>query len=75
VCQRYIELNPVRAGMAVVSEEYPWSSYHANGLGSSTRMWVPHEVYQALGKDNSERVAAYRELFVGHVDSVPEIPQ
>lgn len=69
VCQRYIELNPVRAGMVAVPEEYPWSSYHANGLNKPARMWTPHEVYQALGKTNSERSAAYREMFIGDMDS------
>jgi putative transposase len=33
VCQRYIELNPVRAGMVSAPEGYRWSSYRANGLG------------------------------------------
>ena len=33
-CQRYIELNPVRAkGLADRPENYRWSSYHANALG------------------------------------------
>ena len=30
VCQRYIELNPVRAGMAGDPAHYRWSSYRAN---------------------------------------------
>ena len=33
ICYRYIELNPVRAGMVVDPGDYPWSSYRANGLG------------------------------------------
>src|SRR4051812_23176241 len=28
-CQRYIELNPVRAGMVRHPRDYRWSSYHA----------------------------------------------
>ena len=32
-CRRYIELNPVRAGMVSDPAEYPWSSYHYNALG------------------------------------------
>ncbi len=31
-CMRYIELNPVRAGMCVDPVEYRWSSYAANAL-------------------------------------------
>lgn len=32
-CQRYIELNPVRAGMVRDPVDYRWSSYRANALG------------------------------------------
>ena len=32
-CYRYIEMNPVRAGMATRAWNYRWSSVHANGLG------------------------------------------
>ena len=63
LCQRYIELNPVRAGMAMQPDEYPWSSYRANGGLSPSSFVVPHECYLALGESPSQRVAAYRELF------------
>ena len=33
VCCRYIELNPVRAGMVTDPGQYRWSSYRHNGLG------------------------------------------
>ena len=32
-CYRYIELNPVRAGLVSHPAEYPWSSYAANSQG------------------------------------------
>jgi len=32
-CMRYIELNPVRAGMVHDPLEYVWSSHAANALG------------------------------------------
>lgn len=35
-CQRYIELNPVRAGMVVHSGDYRWSSHRANAQGRGT---------------------------------------
>ena len=36
-CQRYIELNPVRAGMVEAPADYRWSSYRANApLGMLT---------------------------------------
>ncbi len=74
-CQRYIELNPVRAGMVVHPEEYRWSSYRANAQGEADRLIRPHELYLALGGDDAARQAAYRELFrselePGLVDSI-----
>ncbi len=69
VCQRYIELNPVRAGMVSAPEDYRWSSYRANGLGKHIDMWTPHYIYQSLGKTVEECTRAYCNLFVGHFDS------
>ncbi len=34
-CMRYIELNPVRAGMVAHPGEYRWSSYRANAQGEA----------------------------------------
>jgi len=34
-CQRYIELNPVRANMVAHPAEYRWSSYRANAQGEA----------------------------------------
>ena len=62
-CMRYIELNPVRAGMAVDPSDYPWSSYHHNALGQANDLVVPHPEYQRLGESSESRQAAYRELF------------
>lgn len=62
-CQRYIELNPVRAGMVEHPAEYRWSSYRANAQGERDALIQPHEVYDALGSDAASRQAAYRELF------------
>jgi putative transposase len=60
---RYIELNPVRAGMVIYPADYPWSSYHFNALGQSNDLLVPHPEYLRLGESNEARQAAYRELF------------
>ena len=68
ICQRYIELNPVRAGMVTDPADYPWSSYRANGLGQAARLWAPHPIYSSLGANPSDRSAAYRALFAGQLD-------
>jgi putative transposase len=63
VCQRYIELNPVRAGMAGDPAHYRWSSYRANALGVEDDLVTPHLIYTGLGMHEGERRAAYRDLF------------
>lgn len=63
LCQRYIELNPVRAGMTGDPAQYRWSSYRANGLGQPDALLTPHALYLGLDKDESARLAAYRALF------------
>lgn len=62
-CQRYIELNPVRAGIVSSPEGYPWSSFRANALGEYDALVVPHSVFLALGASESSRRAGYRDLF------------
>lgn len=61
-CYRYIELNPVRAGLVAEPEDYPWSSFHSNGLGVFSDLLSPHYTYEALGQSTSERCKTYREL-------------
>ncbi len=67
VVSRYIELNPVRAGMVAHPGEYPWSSYQGNGLGKVIKLLTPHEIYTALGESAEERQQAYRMLFRGRI--------
>jgi len=63
-CCRYIELNPVRAGMVEHPADYPWSSYRTNTRGEASRVpIVQHSLYLALGRDAAERQGNYRELF------------
>ncbi len=62
-CMRYIELNPVRAGMCTDPGHYRWSSYRANAFGESAPLLAPHPLYATLGADDVGRQAAYRELF------------
>lgn len=61
-CYRYIELNPVRAGIVRHPAEYRWSSYRANALGWGDAMVTPHELYLSLDTDASMRRATYRAL-------------
>ena len=71
LCYRYIELNPVRAGMVADPADYRWSSYRSNALGNPDRILTPHPLYSELGNDNSSRCHAYRALFRDALDDVP----
>ena len=67
-CQRYIELNPVRAAMVSDPGDYVWSSYQSHSLGRNVEMWKPHSEYLKLGNTPNERQYAYRALFSAHVE-------
>jgi putative transposase len=61
-CMRYIELNPVRAGLVRHPADYRWSSYRANALGREDALVTPHPCYYALGRTAQARCAAWRRL-------------
>jgi len=62
-CYRYIELNPVRAGMVGYPGDYRWSSFRCNAMGMPDALITPHEIYQALAPDAALRQQYYRALF------------
>lgn len=67
-CYRYIELNPVVAGMVTHPADYPWSSYRANALGEINKVVTTAAMYESLDNDRLGRVKAYREIFRHHLD-------
>lgn len=67
-CQRYIELNPVRAAMVDDPAHYRWTSYRANALAQTSAIITPHLLYRALGKTAAERQSAYRGMFRTQLD-------
>jgi putative transposase len=66
-CYRYIELNPVRAGLASCAGEYRWSSYRANAGLSSDPMLSAHDAYAALHAADPFH-SEYRRLFDEQLD-------
>lgn len=74
-CQRYIEMNPVRAEIVNHPGTYRWSSYRINGQGEKSKLITPHNLYHQLGKTGDERERAYREFFrkeieAGEIDKI-----
>ena len=69
-CCRYIECNPVRAGMVHGPGEYRWSSYGYHAFGTPDALLSGHETYMALGMTPEERESAYRALFRVELDDI-----
>src|SRR3989442_4063672 len=61
-CHRYIELNPVRAGMVGHPAQYPWSSHGYYGSARPNGLITEHPEYQRLGTNVDARRAAFRSL-------------
>lgn len=68
-CYRYIELNPVRAGMVAKPADYRWSSHAYNALGTHEPRITPHPLYLGLGTNDIERQRAYSQLFKAELRS------
>jgi putative transposase len=68
-CMRYVELNPVRAGIVSHPGEYHWSSYAVNAQGRQDTLLTPHPLYLTLGPTPADRQHAYRELFRHRLDT------
>ena len=71
LCHRYIESNPVRAGLVADPSDHPWSSVHANALGHKDPLVRPHPTYLALGRGPKTRQRAYRALLA---EVLPDAP-
>lgn len=71
-CMRYIELNPVRAGLCGEPAQWPWSSAaHHLGLARSPLV-TEHEMYWSLGNTPFEREHAYREFIAQGVTATEQ---
>ena len=69
-CHRYIELNPVRAGMVSRPSEYLWTS-HRHYLGADINPLITeHSSYMELGLAAEERRQRFLGLFRDPIDDV-----
>lgn len=62
LCSRYIESNPVRAGLVNAPEEYVWSSVSHHIGVKPDPLITDHPLYWALGNTPFDREASYRAL-------------
>ncbi|KGK43358.1 lipoprotein [Nitrincola sp. A-D6] len=64
---KYIEMNPIKAGMVIDPKEYPWSSYHHNALGVVDELITEHPLYLDLAATKAERAVLYKSM-INNVD-------
>lgn len=61
-CCRYVDLNPLQAGMCLTAEEYPWSSAAAHS-GGGWPEWLDRDpAWLGLAQTDAERARRYRDL-------------
>lgn len=61
-CQRYIELNPVKASMVEYAGDYQWSSYNCHAYGMRSKLHTPHPCYLNYQPDPDKRFISYRSF-------------
>jgi len=59
---RYVELNPVIAGLSKFPEEYKWNSYRVYAFGEKNDIIDLNPEYLGLAEDIKRRRKAYREF-------------
>jgi len=66
-CSRYIDLNPVKAGLTTDPTQHKWTGYaQLAGGGKSILKLDTHELYSNLGTQAREREIAYRALVLNY---------
>ena len=68
-CCRYIEINPLRAGMVTDPMGYKWSSYGCKTTDRDDPVVDLHPSYLALGSNKKERAEMYAEYVL---DTIPD---
>lgn len=63
-CGKYIELNPVRAGLVEYPSKYPYSSNLYYSFGAPNEVLSEDMIYHNMGKNPKERQKRYRDLLI-----------
>ncbi len=64
-CGRYIERNPVEAGLVGQPWDYPWSSARAYALGATDVLLAPNPWYEELAATPRQRQELWRQFLLG----------
>jgi len=74
-CGRYIERNPLEAGMVAEPWAYPWSSCRSYALGELDPLLTEDPCYMELSPDASRRQELWREFLLGEDDREEAVKQ
>lgn len=66
-CGKYIELNPVRAGLVKKPEEYLFSSYRYYSQGLKSHLITEDIFYQELGINQKEKQKNYTKMTINEL--------
>jgi putative transposase len=66
-CCRYIELNPIQAGMVELPEEYKWSSYRDKIGESRNRLTDVDMCYKGLGETEERQIKNYKKWTIAAI--------
>jgi putative transposase len=61
---KYIDRNPVRAGLVKSPEQYPWSSYNFHVSPEPSSTLSHHSLYLDLGKDIEDCRFQYKKFVI-----------
>ncbi|MEZ5525276.1 MAG: transposase [Pseudomonadales bacterium] len=71
-CCRYVELNPVKAGMVLKAADYLWSSYQERIFGQGRKLLNAADQYLELGVTAEERKRRYIEFLESGITSAEQ---
>ncbi len=66
-CGKYIEFNPLRAGIVEKPQDYPYSSYHHYANGVKDNLITEDMFYNELGKTDKERQSKYKDMMIDEI--------
>lgn len=66
-CGKYIELNPVRAGLVEKPEDYSYSSYQYYANGANYPLLTEDLLYESFGQNRDERQKTYQEMVIDDI--------
>lgn len=72
-CMRYIDMNPVEAGIALKPENYRWSSHRHYRNSESIPLITEHCLFETLGNTPTDRASAYLQMFNQVMEVPPDI--